>query len=96
MKPDILVVRNQAYQQLGTLVLLLSTLASIAKATSNESESILMLVCDVSCKTCTGPKNTDCASCDRNYTDHSKLYEGKCVSQCPIGMFDYDGVCTGN
>ena len=47
----------------------------------------LYLLCDSTCKTCSGQNNNDCLSCYYSIDNPKYLYNGECLSECPLGTF---------
>ena len=45
-------------------------------------------LCHSSCKSCSGPLEQNCLTCDDSDSENPKyLYNGKCIAQCPEGTF---------
>ena len=53
-----------------------------------DEEDQIFRPCHSSCKTCSGPLESNCLSCDIAVEANPfYLYNGKCISQCPEGTF---------
>ena len=43
--------------------------------------------CDTNCKSCFGPSNQECLSCNYNIENPLYLYNNQCFNECPLGTF---------
>ena len=52
-------------------------------------DGVVCTICDSSCKTCSGPGNTNCTSCSSG-----SVSGGKCSSSCQPGTYPSNGHCV--
>ncbi len=54
-----------------------------------KKKNFLYLVCDYSCQSCSGPKNTDCITCAANRGENITRLPINQICGCPPGFYDY-------